>query len=109
MSSGGEFDDDRCPGGDDDDSRVSFGPGHIDDLTAVADEQVEDGALDLLVPGLDGRWPEPRALWQDEVFFLRDRTRVDVASLGPGTPGGCSGCWRRWLRSFTRSPRGTRR
>lgn len=32
--------------------------------------------------GLDGRWPEPRALDQADVFFLHDRTRVDVADLG---------------------------
>ena len=32
--------------------------------------------------GLDGRWPEPRALDQADVFFLLDRTRVDVADLG---------------------------
>lgn len=87
MSAGEEFEDDRCPGGEDDDSRVSFGPGYIDDLTAITDEQVKDTALDLLVPDLDGRWPEPRALWQDEVFFLRDRTRIDVAALAPVDAG----------------------
>lgn len=37
-------------------------------------------ALDRL--DLDGRWPEPRALDQTAVFFLRDRARVDVADLG---------------------------
>lgn len=50
------------------------------------DALVLPAALDRL--GLDDRWSEPRALDQTAVFFLRDRTRVDVADLGPA-----EACW----------------
>jgi len=35
--------------------------------------------------GLDGRWPEPRALDQADVFFLLDRTRA--VGFNPALPG----------------------
>ena len=53
---------------------------------ALSDATVGDGLLDVLLP-LDGRFPEPRALDQDVVFFLHDRTRVDVAGLDAGDAG----------------------
>lgn len=65
-------------------SRASpFGGEYVQSLVAVQDAQVPDGALDLLVPRLDGRWPEPRLLWQTDVWHMRHRTTIDVASMGP--------------------------
>ena len=46
---------------------------------AVEDALVKDEVLDVVMP-LDGRWPEPRLLWQTEVFHLRDRTTVDLTA-----------------------------
>lgn len=89
-----EDDDDRC-----DDRRefeadragevarsrsVPFGGDYIKSLGAVQDAEVPDHALDLMVPRLDARWPEPRLLWQTEVWHMRHRTTVDVRSMGPG-------------------------
>ncbi len=39
---------------------------------------VKDDSLDLLVPNLSDRWPEPRLLWQRDVWFMRHRTRGGV-------------------------------
>lgn len=50
------------------------------------DALLPEEVLDRL--GLDDRWPEPRTLNQTAVFYLRDRTRVDVADLGPA-----EACW----------------
>lgn len=49
---------------------------------ATTDQTITDDLLDRVLP-LDagGRWPEPRALWQRDVFHLHDRTPVDVDSL----------------------------
>lgn len=87
MTGGHEYDDEqarddeereRCPNYGTDD--VTYGPGYFDNLLALSDATVGDDLLGALLP-LDGRWPEPRALDQDAVFFLADRTRVDVAGL----------------------------
>jgi hypothetical protein len=56
---------------------------YVSSPVAVQDAQVPDGALDLLVPDLSGRWPEPRLLWQTDVWHLRHRTAVDLTSMGP--------------------------
>jgi hypothetical protein len=47
----------------------------------VQDAAVKDNSLDLLVPDLSDRWPEPRLLWQHDVWFLRHRTRVPIDDL----------------------------
>lgn len=77
---------DRCPGGGPDDDSAppsaagpaTFGPGYVQDLMAVQDAQVPGHALDLLAPGLCHRWPEPRVLWQDAVWWARDRVELDL-------------------------------
>lgn len=76
----GEGDGERCPGGTGD-STLPFGPGYLDNLLALEDAPVKEGSLDLLVPDLFDRWPEPRLLGQREVWFLRDRTRVALDNL----------------------------
>lgn len=57
---------------------VPYGPSYMESLMAVEDALVTDEVLDAVVP-LDGRWAEPRLLWQTNVFHLRDRTVVDLA------------------------------
>jgi len=57
---------------------VPFGEDYVQSLVAVQDAQVPGTALALLVPGLHHRWPEPRVLWQDEVWWTRDRCRLDI-------------------------------
>lgn len=52
-------------------------------MVALTDMRMPPDMLDEALP-LDGRWPEPRVLWQDEVFFLPDRSRLDVRALDPG-------------------------
>lgn len=44
------------------------------------DQLVDEHVLDALV-GPDGRWPDPRALDQTAVLYLRDRTPVVLAGL----------------------------
>jgi len=44
-------------------------------VLALEDALIEPGLLDRVVP-LDGRWPEPRLLDRTDVFYLRDRTRL---------------------------------
>lgn len=39
--------------------------------------------LDRVLP-LDGRWPEPRQLWQTAVFYGRDRSCLDLAAATSG-------------------------
>ncbi len=93
MSDRDEFDDDRdqhqnpedpeaagerCRG---DDSSMPFGPGYLDNLLALEDARVKEGSLDLLVPDLSDRWPEPRLLAQTELWFARGRTPASVADL----------------------------
>ncbi len=94
MNAGGEFDDDRDDCKDcgcdecqdmrraDETFRVPFGPGYVDALGAVSDAVVTAYALDRVL-SLSDRWPEPRIVDQDEVFYLRDRTRVPLSGLGP--------------------------
>ena len=53
----------------------------MDNLTALSDATVGEDVLGLVLVAYDGRWPEPRALWQDEAFWLPDRTRLDLAAL----------------------------
>ena len=73
---------DRCSGGGpDDDSLAPFGPGYVENLLAMEDSPVKPGSLDLLVPGLHDRWPEPRLLNQREMWFQRNRILVAVDAL----------------------------
>lgn len=79
-------DDDRCDEWEqDEDGRrvLPFGPSYMKSLLAVEDALVKDDVLDAVVP-LDGRWPEPRLLWQTDVFHLRDRTCLDLARACEG-------------------------
>jgi len=76
----GEGDGERCPGGTGD-STLPFGPGYLDNLLALEDARVKEGSLDLLVPDLSDRWPEPRLLAQTELWFARGRTPASVADL----------------------------
>lgn len=55
--------------------------GYVPSLVAVQDAQVKEDSLELLVPDLSARWPEPRLLWQTEVWFTRHRTRVPLDGL----------------------------
>lgn len=80
--------DNRCPddetgdGPDDGGAGVqgprTFGPDYVDSLVAVQDAPAADTALDLLAPGLHQRWPEPRVLWQDHVWWTRDRVELHL-------------------------------
>ena len=90
MSGRDEFDDDRdqqqdreaagdrCKG---DDSSLPFGPGYLENLLALEDAPVKAGSLDLLVPHLSDRSPEPRLLGPRDVWFQRDRTPVPLDDL----------------------------
>ncbi len=69
---------DRCKG---DDSSLPFGPGYLDNLLALEDAPVKEGSLDLLVPDLSDRWPEPRLLSQRDVWFLPHRTPFPLDDL----------------------------
>lgn len=62
--------------------RRPYGPGYVGALGAVTDAVLTSDALDRLLP-LSGRWPEPRIVEQDEVYYFRDRTPVVLADLGP--------------------------
>ncbi len=93
MSGRDEFDDDRDQQQDaagseaagdrckDNDSSLPFGPGYLDNLLALEDAPVKEGSLDLLVPELSDRWPQPRLLAQRDVWFLLHRTRVPLDDL----------------------------
>lgn len=73
---------DRGPGGGPgDDSLQPFGPGYMENLLAMEDSPVKPGSLDLLVPGLHDRWPEPRLLNQRELWFQQNRIPVAVDTL----------------------------
>ena len=60
-----------------------YGPDYVTSLMAVQDAVATDDALDALVPGLCHRWPEPRLLWQDEVWWTRDRVCLDLDYASP--------------------------
>jgi len=91
VSGRDEFDDDRDqhqdPEGSKDagdrynDSSLPFGPGYLDNLLALEDAPVKEGSLNMLVPALSDRWPEPRLLSQREVWFQQDRASVPLADL----------------------------
>jgi len=91
VSGRDEFDDDRDqhqdPEGSKDagdrynDSSLPFGPGYLDNLLALEDAPVKEGSLNMLVPDLSDRWPEPRLLSQREVWFLPHRTLVPLDDL----------------------------
>lgn len=98
MSGQDEFDDDRdqehgqqqnpedvggrCESeGPKDDSSMPFGPGYLENLLALEDAAVKPESLDLLVPGLSDRWPEPRLLSQREMWFQRNRIVVPLDGL----------------------------
>ncbi len=49
-------------------------------MRATRDAVLTRDALDAAV-GLDQRWPEPRLLDQTDVFYLWDRTRMDLDGL----------------------------
>ena len=53
---------------------------YVETLMLLADEAVAEVAIELAVR-LDGRWPELRILWQDEVFYLPDRTELVLAEI----------------------------
>lgn len=82
---GDEFDDDRDRCHNPQDDPWLRGDAHLDleSVLAMSDARVKPELLHLLLPCLDCRWPEPRALAQDEVFFLPDRERLDVPRLSP--------------------------
>jgi len=69
---------DRCRG---DDSSLPFGPGYLESLLALEDAPVKEGSLDLLVPDLSDRRPEPRLLSQRDVWILPHRTLVPLDDL----------------------------
>ena len=117
MGSVSQDDDDRCDEWEQDkDGRrvLPFGPSYMESLMAVEDALVKDEVLDAAVP-LDGRWPEPRLLWQTGVFHLRDRTCVDLARAPKvelewvlehlRTPLGCGTRQQRGTRSGRRPAR----
>jgi len=90
VSGHDEFDDDRDQQQDQeavgdhcesDDWSLPFGPGYLDSLLALEDAPVKPGSLDRLVPDLSDRWPEPRLLSQDQVWFLPHRTLVPLDDL----------------------------
>lgn len=58
-----------------------YGGEYVQSLIAVQDAPVKEDSLDLLVPELSDRWPEPRLLWQRDVWFSRHRTRVPLHNL----------------------------
>ena len=89
MTGRDEFADDRDE--DRDDSARSGhhgadGNGWTKSVLAFDDALIDPDLLDHLLP-LDGRWPEPRLLDQVDVFYLRDRTRVDPQIFDAETAG----------------------